>query len=94
MSQEDAMVNTTKNDAKVGPVFPENIYKAQALMEQVLKLLRTAREEVSRPAKFGGRELSEAITCFETGCMNMNRSLYADRPYTPVLPRPAVKKED
>lgn len=94
MPQEDAMINTTKSNSKTGPLFPDNVYKAQVLMDQVLTLLRTARDEVSRPAKFGGRELSEAITCFETGCMNMNRALFAEKPYSPILPRPEVKKED
>lgn len=94
MPQEDSMVNTTKNNPKVGPIFPDNVYKAQVLMDQVLTMLRDARDEVSRPAKFGGRELSEAITCFETGCMNMNRALFAEKPYSPILPRPEVKKED
>lgn len=94
MPQDDAMVNTTKNNTKTAPIFPDNVYKAQVLMDQVLLMLRAARDEVSRPAKFGGRELSEAITCFETGCMNMNRALFAEKPYTPVLPRPTVVKED
>ncbi len=94
MPQDDNMVNTTKNNPKVGPIFPDNVYKAQVLMDQVLLMLRAARDEVSRPAKFGGRELSEAITCFETGCMNMNRALFAEKPYTPILSRPTVAKED
>ena len=94
MPQTDSMVNTTAHNAKFGPVFEKNVYEAQQLMEKVLVMLRAARDEVSRPAKFGGKELTEAITCFETGCMNMNRALFADKPYSPILPKKDEPKDE
>ncbi len=90
MPQADGVaVNTTSNSVKTGLVFDKNTSEAAIALDRVLKLLREARDEVMRPAKTGGRELSEAITCIETGCMWMNRAKFADTPYTPVL----TKKE-
>lgn len=71
----------------------KNVKKSQALIDEALKLLREAREDVNRPTKFGGRELSEAITCFETGSMWMNRAMFADKPYSPIIPTPDDKEE-
>lgn len=65
----------------------ENLKKARLHLDNALKLLRDAREAVNRPQLYGARELSEAITCLETGSMWMNRSEYADKPYSPFAGR-------
>lgn len=65
-----------------------NIQKAQIHLQEALLLLRESRNEVSRPTKTGGRELSEAITCIETGCMWMNRSQFAETDYSPIVKLP------
>lgn len=59
--------------------------KARGLMDQVLQVLREDRDIRTNAQQSGARELSEAITCFETGSMYMIRSLFADQPYTPML---------
>lgn len=59
--------------------------KARQLLDQALQLLREDRDVRANAKQSGGRELSEAITSFETGCMFMIRSLFADQPYTPML---------
>lgn len=61
------------------------IEKARTLMDQVLQLLREDRDIRANAKQSGGRELSEAITNFETGSMYMIRSLFADHPYSPML---------
>lgn len=78
------MLNKPKKPVSVST----NIMKAQIHLEEALKLIREARDEVSRPTKVGGRELSEAITCFETGSMWMNRSQFAEKPYSPIIKLP------
>lgn len=59
--------------------------KARQLLDQALQLLREDRDIRVNAKQSGGRELSEAITNFETGSMFMIRSLFADQPYTPML---------
>lgn len=61
------------------------VERVQQLLDQALQLLREDRDIRTNAHQVGGRELSEAITCFETGSMWANRSLFADQPYTPVL---------
>jgi hypothetical protein len=61
------------------------IEKARELADQLLQTLREDRDIRANAKQVGGRELSEAITCFENGSMWMIRSLYADVPYTPKL---------
>lgn len=56
---------------------------AREHMDLVLQILRKKRADLL-PNDPGGRELSEAITLFETGCMWMIRSLFADKPYSPM----------
>jgi len=62
------------------------VQRARMLMSEVLSLLRT--EKANRPADVygndGRREIAEALTCFQTGCMYLNASLYADIPYSPI----------
>lgn len=82
------MLGKMKKPVKVA----DNVVKAQIHLQEALLLLREARDEVNRPTKTGGRELSEAITCFETGCMWMNRSQFADKPYSPIISIPADKE--
>jgi hypothetical protein len=62
---------------------------SRELMDKVLTDLRTLRDSLSRE-QAGGRELSEAITNFETGCMWMIRSQFADKPYSPLTRLKAV----
>jgi len=69
----------------MGVIDETRIEKARDLMDQVLQLLREDRDIRAVSKVPGGRELSEAITCFEDGSMWMIRSLYADVPYTPKL---------
>ena len=60
---------------------------ARGHMDLVLQILRKERHDRLTDVhnvKPGGRELSEAITHFETGCMFMIRSLFADKPYSPL----------
>ena len=57
---------------------------AREHMDLVLQILRKARAD-KKPEDFGTRELAEAITHFETGCMWMIRSQFADKPYSPLL---------
>lgn len=58
--------------------------ESRLAMDNVLRNLRDLREMKQRGP--GGRELSEAITNFETGCMYMNRSEHAvDGEYSPLL---------
>lgn len=67
---------------------------AREHMDLVLQILRKERTERLKNAydvKSGARELSEAITHFETGCMWMIRSLFADKPYSPLLQLKEVK---
>lgn len=71
----------------------DNIIKAQIHLQEALLLLREARDEVNRPTKVGGRELSEAITCIETGSMWMNRSQFAETPYSPIIKLPEESKK-
>lgn len=68
-----------------------NIIKAQIHLEEALNLLRLSRDEVNRPTKTGGRELSEAIALIESGCMWMNRSQFAKTPYSPIVKLPDEK---
>lgn len=56
---------------------------AREHMDLVLQILRKRRAELT-PGETGGRELSEAITFFETGSMWMIRSLFADKDYSPL----------
>lgn len=62
---------------------PSNIDESRELMDKVLKLLREERD--SRQRGTGAREIAEAITNFETGCMWMIRSEFAEEPYSPLL---------
>ena len=64
----------------------------QETLDKVLKEMRKERD--ARTHRDGGRELSEAITCLETGCMWMNRSLFADKPYSPIITLPAGEPID
>lgn len=84
MPQDEAQINTTSHTVKGGPVFEKNVSESAMLLDKALILLRAARDEVTRPAKTGGRELSEAITNLETACMWMNRSKFAQKPYSPL----------
>lgn len=61
------------------------VEKVQDLLDQALQLLREDRDIRQNAGQVGGRELSEAITSLETAGMFMNRSLFADQPYTPKL---------
>lgn len=61
-----------------------NTDKARVLLDEALQLLREDRSLREVAKQTGGRELSHAITLIEDGCMNMIRSLFADKPYTPL----------
>lgn len=61
--------------------------EAREAMDKVLKFLRGYRVDLAHDKRPGVRELSEAITCFETGSMWMNRSQFSETEYSPILPR-------
>jgi len=56
---------------------------ARERLNDALVLLREELEAKNRGV--GARELAHAITLIEDGCMNMNRSQFADIPYDPRL---------
>jgi len=76
---------TDVTPAQPDPAQPvaDQVEQARVHMDVVLNLLRDKRSQL-QPGHFGGRELSEAITQLETGCMWMIRSLFADQPYSPL----------
>jgi hypothetical protein len=61
----------------------DQVEHARVYMNLVLDVLREKRSQL-QSGQPGGRELSEAITLFETGCMWMIRSQFADQPYSPL----------
>lgn len=66
----------------------DRMNQARVHADALLKLLRDERNARPRTTdgKDGGRELSEAITCIQTGCMYLNESCFVDeRDYTPFL---------
>lgn len=63
----------------------ELMAECRSSMNKVLVILRELRRRKT-PGSVGGRELSEAITHFETGCMWMIRSIFAEEgEYSPLL---------
>ncbi len=68
----------------------DRIDRIRLLGDEMLRLLREERGLRPRDVNGhdGGRELSEAITCIQTGCMYVNESCFVDeREYTPHLKR-------
>lgn len=66
----------------------ERMERIRVHADALLKLIREERAERPRTTdgKDGGRELSEAITCIQTGCMYLNESCFVgDREYSPFL---------
>lgn len=73
------MDNTKPNEV-------QTVDEARIALNSVLVFLRGYRSDISIDKRPGARELSEAITCLETGGMWMNRSQFAhEGEYTPVL---------
>ena len=68
----------------VNPEAVDIVDKCREKVDSILVELRAAREKLN-PGQPGGRELSEAITNFETGSMWMIRHNFSDKPYTPTL---------
>lgn len=64
---------------------PDPKQQSRELADDLLKTLRERRAKLN-PGEPGGRELSEAITCIETGSMWMIRSEFAgEGEYSPLL---------
>ena len=86
-AEQPATVASDQEATAQTPTAPsapvDQVEQARVHMDVVLNLLRDKRSQL-QPGHFGGRELSEAITQFETGCMWMIRSLFADQPYSPL----------
>lgn len=65
-------------------VEKSKIQNAANLLDQALQQLREERDRLAVSKEQGGRELSVAITDIENGCMWMIRSMFVDKPYTPM----------
>jgi len=82
VAPDQAAVQTSA--APEAPNAPaDQVEQARVHMDVVLNLLRDKRSQLN-PGQPGFWEVSEAITQFETGCMWMIRSLFADQPYSPL----------
>lgn len=52
-------------------------------LDNILEWIREERNDRDRGV--GARELSEAITNFETACMWLNRAYFAESDYSPII---------